>query len=58
MTRSEIIEALEEMAAYFYERFKVLDGTKFGENYNCWRRAATLAAHLLEGGEDDGRSDL
>ena len=57
MTRSEIIKALEEMAAYFYERFKVLDGTTFGENYNRWRRAVTLAAHLLEGGKDDGRSD-
>lgn len=34
MTRSEIIKALEEMAACFYEHFKLLEGTAFGENYD------------------------
>ena len=51
MTRSEIIKALAEIAAYFYEHYKVLEGTPFGENYNRWRRAVTRTAWLLEGGD-------
>lgn len=57
MTRSEIIEALGEINAYLYDSIKALEGTMFCEIYDRWRRAVTLAAHLLEGGKNDGRAD-
>lgn len=43
-----------ESGEYFYGNYKMLDGTKLGEVRDRLRRAVTLAAHLLEGGKDNG----